>query len=158
MNTEIALDRVKTILTNNLSATLIVLQMEAESTTVTPTPQEFKVGEFIEPDIISTFPFICVYSPSSLSKNDYSNFQDRTININVLSWIVENDVETLHRFLVRYGEGIQRILRNESNFSSLGFHNPVVKNAENTDLYKTDVQYAQGVLVQFDINYILGEN
>lgn len=154
MNTEIALDTFKTVLENNLSSMLVTLQMEAESSIVTPSPQEFKIGEYV-PDVLTTYPCIFLFSPNSNNSNDHQGFQNRSITLNIVSWVIDNDLENLHRFLIRYTDSVSRLYRDETKWANSGFHNPLLGESNNSDLYTSDIGYAQGCYVQGTIDYIL---
>lgn len=155
MNSEYALDTLKSNLETYLSTKLTEIQIESGSSSVAPTPAEFKLGEH-DPNILTMYPSVLVWSPYSRKSKDSQGFQVREIWIRTLVWIVQNDLEDLHRFIVRYGDAVSRVIRDESLWESKGFHNPVVEDSNNTDLYKQEtVGYAQGVLVESTIDYIL---
>lgn len=155
MNSEYALDTLKSNLETYLSTKLTEIQIESGSSSVAPTPAEFKLGEH-DPNILTMYPSVLVWSPYSRKSRDSTGFQVREIWIRTLVWIVQNDLEDLHRFIARYGDAVSRVIRDESLWESKGFHNPVVEDSNNTDLYKQDtVGYAQGVLVESTIDYIL---
>jgi hypothetical protein len=155
MNTEYILGNIKTILETYIDTEIDTIEIESNSSTLLDNIAEFKLGEFIDPNILTLFPSICIYSPGSDSKNDYQNFQEREVTINILTWIVENDLENLHRFISRCSDAIQRVLRTESYYNNNDIYNPIIKKAENTDLYKRDVGYAQGLLVTMTVNYLM---
>ena len=157
MNTEYAIENAKSMLETNLASTLIILQNEASSSIVTPTPQEYIIGEY-DPETLTLYPAVLIWSPKSNKVNDQYGYQTRSIWIRVLVWITENNLEYLHRFLIRYSDAVLRVLRDESNWIA-GLHNPVVENTDNTDLYKQQtVGYAQGTLIEGTVDYMLGEN
>lgn len=151
--TEYVLDNIKLSLQTYLETTLTALQVEAGSSIVTPTPQEYKIGVH-DPDVLTTYPSIVIWSPYSRKKTDQAGFQEREIWFRVLSWITENDLENLHRFVSRYSDGVGTVLRNES-YWNVNLHNPVIEDSNNTDLYETNVGYAQGTLLEGTIDYIL---
>ena len=155
MNTEYALDTFKSNLETYLAAELIVIQNESGSSKVTPVPAEYKLGEH-DPNILTMYPSINIWSPYSRKSKDSQGYQVREIWIRTLAWVVQNDLEDLHRFIVRYGDGVLRVFRDESYWEAKSFHNPVVEDANYTDLYKQDsVGYAQGVLIEGTIDYLL---
>lgn len=153
MNTEYALEAIKTMLTTYLPAELIAIQVEAGSLTVTPVPAEYKIGEH-DTDILTLYPSILIWSPYSRKQKDEPGYQEREIWIRVLSWIISNDMEDLHRFISRYSDGVGRVLRDENKWAS-GLHNPVIEDSNNTDLYQSDVGYAQGCLLEMTVDYIM---
>ena len=154
MNTEYILNNTKSMLEDNLSSMLTTLKVEASSSITSPTPAEFNIGEY-DPDILTTFPSILIWSPVSEKITDEYGFQNRRVHIRVLSWILDNDRSNLHIHLVRYVDSVLRIMRSETNWNT-GLHNPVVERSDNTDLYRQEtVGYAQGCLVEATIDYIL---
>ncbi|MFA5731863.1 MAG: hypothetical protein WC934_07650 [Acidithiobacillus sp.] len=153
MNAEYAVDSVIGILTNKLNAALITLQYEAGSSLVTPTPEEYKFGDR-DPSNLTVFPTIIVKANRSFKKDDQYEFQERVIAIEVITWIVNEDEETLHRFVLRYGDAIQRVLRKESNWPA-NLHSPKAENAQYSDIYLTSFGLAQGVLNQVEIRQII---
>lgn len=153
MNTEIILDNVKSMLETNLATELIALQLEAESSVVTTAPAEFKIGEH-DPNVLTLYPSILIWSPYSRKINDQQGFQVRQVWVRVLSWIVENDLENLHRFIARYSDAVSRIFREETNWNT-SLSNSNVEDCNNTDLYNTNTGYAQGCLMEGTIEYIL---
>lgn len=154
MNTEYALDTLKTNLETYLTTELTTIQHEANSSVVAPSPGEYKFGVH-DPNILTLFPSISIYSPYSRKRTDKSGFQVREIWIRVLTYVVANDLEDLHRYVVRYSDGIAKVFRNESYWEAKSFHNPVVEDSNNTDLYERDIGYAQGTLLEGTIDYLL---
>ena len=154
MNSEYILNNVKTMLENNLSTMLTTLKVEASSSITSPIPAEYNIGEY-DPDILTTFPSILIWSPTSEKITDEYGYQNRRVYIRVLSWILDNDKSDLHIHLVRYVDSVLRIMRSETNWNTI-LHNPVVERSDNTDLYRQEtVGYAQGCLVEATIDYIL---
>lgn len=153
MNTEYTIDNCKSSLESYLTGQLTAVEVESSVTTVTPTPAEYKTGEH-DTDILTLFPSVLVWSPLSRKKNDQPGFQVREVWIRILVWITENDQENLHRFISRYGDAVSRVFRTESYWNG-GLHNPVVEDVNNTDLYKTNVGYAQGCLIEGTVDYII---
>lgn len=151
--TEYVLDNIKLSLQTYLESTLTALQIQAGSSIVTPTPQEYKIGEH-DPNVLTTYPSILIWSPYSRKKSDQPGFQEREIWFRVLAWITENDLDNLHRFICRYSDGIGKVLREES-YWKVNLHNPVIEDSNNTDQYQTNVGYAQGTLLEGTIDYIL---
>lgn len=155
MNSEYAVDTLKLNLETYLSAELTTIQMESGSSKVAPTPAEYKIGEH-DPEILTMYPSILIWSQYSRKSKDSQGFQVREIWMRVLVWIVQNDLEDLHRFILRYGDAVSRVFREESYWEAKSFFNPVVEDANNTDLYKQEsVGYAQGVLIEGTIDYLL---
>ena len=157
MNTEFALNNVNTMLQANLTTVLTALETESGTTTITPTPNEYKIGVYDDPNLITTFPCVTIYSPYTRKAKDEVGFQVRRVSLRVLVWVIENDVSNLHRFVVRYGDAVSRILRIESNWTA-GLHNSVIEDVNNTELYQRNVGFAQGVLIESTIDYLLGEH
>ena len=157
MNTEFALNNVNTMLQANLESVLTDLETEVGTSTVTPTPGEYKIGVYEDPNLITMFPCVTIHSPFTRKAVDEAGFQIRRVSLRVLVWVAENDVSNLHRFVARYGDAVSRILRIKTNWSA-GLHNSVIEDVNNTELYKTNVAYSQGVLIESTIDYLLGEN
>lgn len=153
MNTEYILNGIKSNLESYVETELTAIQVEASSSVVAPTPQEYKLGEH-DTDVLTTYPSILIWSPYSRKTNDYQGFQNREVWYRVLTWVVENDLENLHIFVTRYGDAVARVLRNES-YLPIHLHDCVVEDINNTDIYQTDVAYAQGCVVEGTVNYIL---
>jgi hypothetical protein len=154
MNTEYILNNTKSMLEDNLSSMLTTLKVEASSSITSPTPAEFNIGEY-DPDILTTFPSILIWSPASEKITDEYGFQNRRVYVRVLTWILDNDRSNLQIHLVRYVDSVLRIMRSETNWNT-GLHNPIVERSDNTDLYRNEtVGYAQGCLVEATIDYIL---
>lgn len=154
MNTEYIIENVKTMLETNLTTELTTIEVELDTSISTPTPAEYGIGE-IDPNVLTLYPSVLIWSPLSRKKNDQQGFQVREVWIRILVWIVENDLENLHRFVTRYGDAVSRIFREETNWN-VSLHNPVLEDVNNTDLYKREsVGYAQGCLIEGTVDYIL---
>jgi hypothetical protein len=153
MNTEYIINSLKTNLETYLSNELITIEHESSSTIVTPTPQEFLIGEH-DAEVLTKYPSVLIWSPYSRKKMDIQGCQERQVWVRILTWITENDLSNLHKFLVRYSDAIGRILRDEEK-TPLHTHNIVIEDSNNTDLYKTNVGYAQGCLLECTVDYIM---
>lgn len=153
MNSEYALDNIKSMMETYLTAMLRTIETEASATTQTTDPQEYVIGER-DLDILTMFPCILVYAKNSADNDDEFGYQERILTYEIVSWVVENDQENLHRFVVRYGDAIVRILRKE-NYWATNLHTPIVKICTFTDLFKSNIGYAQGVMVSGEIRYII---
>jgi hypothetical protein len=153
MNTEFAINNALEILENNMTTNLTALQMESSSSIVTPDIEEYKFGEYNH-TLFTKFPSICVWSPYSRKSIDKTGFQIRRISLKTLVWSVANDLSDLHRFVARYSNAIERILRDESNWSPK-LHNSLVEDSNLTDLYQVNVGYGQGCQVDSTIDYLL---
>lgn len=153
MNTEYIVENAKDMLETNLTTELTAIEVELSTSTTTPTPAEYKIGEH-DPDVLTLFPSVLVWCPSSRKKNDQQGFQVRQVWIRILVWIVENDLENLHRFIIRYSDAVSRVFREETNWDA-SLSNPVIEDVNNTDLYKSNVGYAQGCLIEGTVDYIL---
>lgn len=155
MNAEYAIDSVIAILTAKMPAALITLQYEASSSLVTPAPEEYKFGDR-DPSSLTVFPCIIVKGNRSFRKDDQYGYQERSIAIDIITWIVNEDEETLHRFILRYNDAIQRILRKESNWTA-NLHSPKADDSLFSDVYTTDFGLAQGCLSKIEVKQIISE-
>lgn len=153
MNSEYVLNNIKTMLETYLTAMLRTIETEASAAIQTTDPEEYSIGER-DLDILTMFPVVLTYAKNSDESDDEFGYQERTLTYEIVAWIVENDQENLHRFVVRYGDAIVRILRKESYWAT-NLHTPVVKLCTFTDLFKSNVGYAQGVMVTGDVRYII---
>lgn len=153
MNSEYVLDNIKSMMETYLTAMLRTLEIESSATIQTIDPQEYIIGER-DLDTLTMFPCILVYGKNSTDINDQFGYQERELTYEVLAWIAENDQEHLHRFVIRYGDAIVRILRKETYWES-NLHTPIVKLCTFSDLYKSNVGYAQGVMIAGTIRYII---
>lgn len=153
MNSEYVINYVISTLQTYLPGVLVDLQAEASSSIVTPSIAEYKFGEH-DPDVLTLFPSIQVYSPLSRRNFDNQGFQDRTIWLRILTWVTENDLSNLHRFGCRYNDGVARVLRNEQYYGNY-INNILIEDSSNTDQYQTNVGYAQGYMQEVTVDYIL---
>lgn len=153
MNSEYVLNNIKTMMETYLTAMLRTVETEASAVTQTTDPQEYLIGER-DLDILTMFPSILIYGKNSADNDDEQGYQERIFNYEIVAWVVENDQENLHRFVVRYGDSIVRILRKESYWET-NLHTPIVKICTFTDLFKSTIGYAQGVMVNGEIRYII---
>jgi hypothetical protein len=153
MNTEYALNRINTMITNNLNTMLATIDSEVSASRSTPTFEEIKIG-LLSADILTTFPCLLIYADTTNIKQDEYQWQDRRLYYEIIAWVVENDPSDLHRFVLRYGDAIVRILRKESNWIP-NLHSPIIREVKYSDLYQSDHGLAQGCMVQGEINYII---
>lgn len=153
MNSEYVLNNIKTMMETYLTAMLRTVETESSVTTQTTDPQEYVIGER-DLDILTMFPVVLTYAKNSADNDDQFGYQERTLTYEIVAWVVENDQENLHRFVVRYGDAIVRILRKESYWAT-NLHTPVVKVCTFTDLFKSTIGYAQGVMITGEIRYII---
>jgi len=136
-----------------LTAMLRTVETEASAVTQTTDPQEYIIGER-DLDILTMFPAVLIYGKNSSDNDDEFGYQERIFTYEIVTWVVENDQENLHRFVVRYGDSIVRILRKESYWNK-NLHTPIVRMCTFTDLFKSTIGYAQGVMVNGEIRYII---
>jgi chlorite dismutase len=153
MNSEYALDSCKILLESNLTAMLSIIEQEANATYFAPIPAEFFFGER-DQSIMTQFPSIQVIGKNSGSKNDDYEYQIRQFKFDVITWVIEEDMEKLHRYILRYADAITRCIRKEDYWSS-NLHSPVAGDAIYSELYRTDFGLAKGCLVTGQINYII---
>lgn len=153
MNSEFVLNNIKTMMETYLTAMLRTVETEASAVTQTTDPQEYIIGER-DLDILTMFPAVLIYGKNSSDNDDEFGYQERIFTYEIVTWVVENDQENLHRFVVRYGDSIVRILRKESYWNK-NLHTPIVRMCTFTDLFKSTIGYAQGVMVNGEIRYII---
>jgi len=153
VNCEYAIDSVLYYLQNNLSTMLTTIRQESSSSLISPNPESFDFGEK-HPSAISIFPAVMCKAVTTNSKDNQYQHQERTANLETIFWIVDVDENELHRNVVRYGESITRILRNESNWK-VNLYNPKVGVCQYSDTYEVNFGLAQGGAVRIDIDYII---
>jgi hypothetical protein len=153
MNVEYALNRIQTMLTNNLNTMLATIDIEVSASRSTPQYSEMKIG-LLDTDILTMFPSILIYADTTNIKQDEYKWQDRRLYYEIIAWVVENDPSYLHRFVLRYGDAIVRILRKESNWIP-NLHSSIMREVKYSDLYKSDHGLCQGCLIQGEIDYII---
>ena len=153
MNSEYVLNNIKTMMETYLTAMLRTVETESSAVTQTIDPQEYLIGER-DLDILTMFPSVLIYGKNSSDNDDEFGYQERLFNYEIVAWVVENDQENLHRFVVRYGDSIVRILRKESYWNK-NLHTPIVRMCTFTDLFKSTIGYAQGVMINGEIRYII---
>jgi len=153
LNSEYVLNNIKTMMETYLTAMLRTVETESSAVTQTIDPQEYLIGER-DLDILTMFPSVLIYGKNSSDNDDEFGYQERLFNYEIVAWVVENDQENLHRFVVRYGDSIVRILRKESYWNK-NLHTPIVRMCTFTDLFKSTIGYAQGVMINGEIRYII---
>jgi hypothetical protein len=153
MNTEFALDTIKTILDTYLDSEIDTLETESGATVFVSDIAESKVGDFL-PTEFTQYPAFAVKAQRSSSFNDQYEWQDRRVHFEVTAWAVEVDNETLHRFICRVGDGIVRLLRNEKKWIG-ALHSPNVDDATYSDVFTVSHGLAQGCQVLGSVDYIL---
>lgn len=153
MNAEYALNSCKSILENYLSVAIVDIENEVLATYNAPSPKEFSFGEK-ETSVMTEFPCIQVVGKSSSGSNDQYQYQIRTLKFEVITWIIEDDMEKLSRYILRYADAIVKCLRNEE-YWSVNLHSPVIGDAVYSDLYRTDFGLAKGCLVNGQIDYVI---
>lgn len=153
MNSEYVLNNVKTILETYIDSMVNTIETEASASVNAPDISQFFIGK-LDLQLLTSFPCIYIYADESRHHNDQQGFQERTLKYNVVCWTTQNDLELLHRYVIRYGEAITRVLRKE-NYYPENLNTPLVKIATYSDLYKSTVGYAYGVDVECNINYFI---
>jgi len=153
MNSEYALNSCKNLLETHLTSMILLIENETGATYNAPTPKEFHFGER-ETDIMTDFPSIQIIGRSSNSVDDQYNYQDRSLKFEVIAWIIEEDVEKLCRYILRYADAITKCLRKE-DYWDVNLHNPVSSEAVYSGLYRTDFGLAKGCLINGSIDYII---
>lgn len=153
MNCEYAIDSILQYLESDLETMLTTIKNESGSSLIAPIPANFIFGEKL-PDAIDNFPSImCKASLVDDKDNQYEN-QERRAFLEVIFWIVEVDESKLHRYVVRYGEAITRILRNETKWK-VNLYNPKVGLCQYSDVYDANIGLAQGGSVKVEIDYVI---
>lgn len=153
MNSEYALNNIKTIIEDGINDMLDVIDIEVNASVATPNPVEFAFGNR-DTNIITQYPAVLVVGKESLTYNDQYRFQERQLNFEIVVWITQNDIENLHRFILRYSDAIARLLRNEDNWTT-DLNTPVIKTLTYTDIYQTNVGYAEGCSITGSVNYFI---
>ena len=153
MNSEYAINSIKTLLETYLPAMIAIVEGEASSTYSAPLPQQYFFGDR-EVDIMTLFPSIQISGKSSGVADDEYGEQERILRFEIVSWIIEEDVEKLNRYVLRYADSIIRCIRKESYWSA-NLHSPIALDAVYSGLYQTDFGLAKGCLVTGSINYFI---
>jgi len=153
MNSEYALDSCKNILTTYLPSMILTIESESSATYSAPTPTQFIFGPR-DVSNLTIFPSVLVVAKNSISKNDQYQWQERTMRIEIICWIVEVDMEKLHRFVLRYADAVIRCLREERYWATNLYFN-VSNEATYTDIYQTTIGVAQGCLITCDVEYLI---
>jgi hypothetical protein len=154
MNTELALDAIKTILSDSIDNTIDVIEAESGATVFLDNLQELKVGNYL-PTEFTMYPSLAVQAQRSSVINDQYEWQERAINFAVVGWVIEVDNETLHRFICRLGDAIVKILRNETKWNGYQLHNQLISDATYSDVFTVSHGLAQGCQVLGSVDYIL---
>ena len=81
-------------------------------------------------------------------------WQERTLNFVIVAWVVEVDAELLHRFIVRYGDAIGRILKDPDNWSGY-LSSPVVGTTSYSDIYTVEHGLSQGCSIEGTIEFFI---
>lgn len=153
MNSEYALNNIKDFIETNINDMLDVIDIEVNASTATPNYSEICFGNR-NINIITQYPSILIVGKESTIKKDEYQYQERQLDFEVIVWIAQNDIENLHRFLLRYGDAISRLLRDESNWTT-DLNTPVVKNIVYTDIYESNVGYTAGCSISGSVNYFI---
>lgn len=153
MNCEYAIDSVIQYLTSDLETMLNIIKIEAGSSVLSQVPQTFDFGEK-DPTAIDNFPAVmCKASTTDNKSNQYKN-QERSAFLEVIFWVVNIDENELHRMIVRYGEAITRVLRDETKWK-VNLYNPVIGACQYSDIYESSIGLAQAGNVKISIDYLI---
>lgn len=153
MNCEYAIDSVLENLESGLSVALETIRIESGSSYVSPLPQNYDFGEKV-PSAVDNFPAIMVKAVNTDNKDNQYKTQERIAFLEVIFWIVNVDENDLHRIVVRYGEAITRILREETNWR-VNLYNPKVSTCQYSDIYDVNFGLAQAGSVKVEIDYLI---
>jgi hypothetical protein len=155
MTSEYVVDSIKSFLESNIDSKVDTLEAIVGATNLAPNIAEYKVGNFL-PTELTLFPALTIaMQKNSNGENEYE-FQDRIARFEVVIWVVNVDAETMHRYVMRYGDAAVAVLSDEANWSN-GLHNPNIGDATFSDLFETDHGLAQGVQILGSAEFILSK-
>jgi hypothetical protein len=153
MNAEYALNNVADILETYLANEIVTVETEASATYSAPSPAQFIYGPYVE-SLIENFPAWIILGDNSSNKINSQGYQVRTFRYDCVIWAVADDLEKVHRYILRYADATVRILRNE-NYLWNYLCNPLAETARYSDAFESEVGLAQGALVQGSIEIII---
>jgi len=157
MSAENAVDSIRKILSDDLSKKLPEIDEEESTELVTPKPVQFLVGDYTgREEIIVDNPAITIQSRNTPEGRTNQDWLVKTHSLWVDAWVVEVDIETLHRYIMRYAEAIDRLLVDESKWEH-GWFNPSVNNTMYSDIFQADHRLMQGARVECEVSEIYGE-
>lgn len=152
MTNEYILEQVKTMLENKLSDEITIIESFFSSSLETPSIVEYKIGQ-IDPTRLD-LPALCVSALRTSSGKDDYQLTERQTRIQIVTWIVNEDEEDLHRICLRYGDAINEVLQKEINWPN-NLHNPSIKDTSYSDYFESDLGLVEGVLNEIDISYYI---
>jgi len=145
---ENAVNKAKELLENNL---------ENQLPENTPKPEVFKVGNYVgREEILHSLPAVTLDARNTLEVDSQEDWAELEQDFYVWAFIAEVDIENLHRFIMRYGEAIRKILRKGAHWGS-GWHNPVADNTLYTGVFDAGHFLVQGCRVEVKIREIEAE-
>lgn len=152
MNAEYAANSCKDILENYLGAEIAVIEAESSAVVNAPSPAAFLFGER-DPSNLTEFPSILIKPDMSFNKDDQDEFEERTLMIDIICWIVEFDEELLNRFVMRYADAVERALQKKERWANY-LHSPKMGNVQYSGIYDTDHGIAMGCMVSIQISIV----
>lgn len=157
---EKALDKAKSILedSNRLQSTLSTIDGETSSPSLTtPVPRSFKVGDYLgREEILAEIPAVTVEARPTTEMDTQEAWKELRHTLWVWAFVAEVDPEKLHRYMVRYGEGIRRLLGQQRYWGG-GWHNPVASQVLPTGVFQATHRLLQGCRVQVEVSEIVRE-
>ena len=160
MTIEIALDKAKSILTtaNELGDTLTLIDAETVSPAlITPSPRGFLIGSYLgREEVLAEIPAVTFEARTTVPVASQEEWREDRHTVWVWAFVAEVDIEQLHRFAMRYGEALKRILR-QRNLWGGGWHNVEVGNAIYTNVFWAGHRLLQGCRVEVSVSEVVRE-
>lgn len=143
MSAEAVLDKAKSILNSNLKDAL------PEDT---PAPQSFLIGNYIgREEILAQFPAVTIEMQNTLPVTSQEEWEEKRQEIYVWVFIGDVSIEQLHRYLVRYGDTVRKVLRRTKYWADGGWFDPQVGNALYTGVFSAGHLLIQGCRIEVTI-------
>ena len=158
MSMETALDKAKSIVEDNLAAELLVIDAEtADPNLATPAPKVFLIGNYLgREEILASIPAVTIEARNTMLEDDEEEWQENRHTLWVWAFVAEVKIDVLHRYMMRYGEAMRRVLTRRSNWGG-GWHNIRVGNAVFTQTFEAPNRLLQGCRVEVQVSEIVKE-
>lgn len=149
MSVENAIDKAKEILESGLPAQITALNEGQDNNA--PAPQIYLVGNYLgREELLHTLPAITLDARNTGSKKSQEAWEEMDQEFYVWAIVAEVNIENLHRYIMRYGEGIRAVMKKMDNWSS-GWHNPRITNTLYTGVFEAGHRLVQGCRVECSI-------
>lgn len=138
----------------NLEEVLEEIDAEEGFDIVTPPPKQFLVGSYLgREEVLAEIPCVTVEARNTPEGETESGYYIKQHSFWVYAWVAEVDIEIMHRYMMRYAEGLGKIISDIRRWGNNWF-DAGVNNTMYTDVFQADHRMVQGCRVEARVSEV----